>query len=118
MKANLYRYFVLLFMTGFLMTLADRSMAAIETHENYKKGAIHNGDSIIIKDEKFVSGARWSTFHNLSVTDVISFRMLDSVYMPFVFTTDVKLRLRYFTDPTHTVPDGDITIRLRVSYAP
>jgi len=117
MKLNLYRHIVLLLVAMLFTLMAGRAMAAIETHSNYKKGAIHAGDTLSVTDDKFTT-AHWLTLRNLSVTDVISFRMLDSVYMNYTFTTNIQLRLQYYTDPSQTSPYKDTTINLSVNYSP
>lgn len=115
--AKIYKKILLVLCVVAFGLIGGRARAAIESHESNKKGRIKVGDTVCVKDNKFVNNAYWSTINNISATDVVTLRMLDGVYMNYSFSCHIQVKVSSYTTPSQTTPH-DTTITLIVNYVP
>ena len=108
-----FRYLIL---TSFLAIICAKSFASTEPYENFIKGALKKGDSVMVKDEKFKNPSfNWSQITNIKVSNNISLRILSEQEISKSFSCQMKLSVAYFSTPEQQIATID-TITLNVNY--
>ncbi len=87
-----YKIFILFFFC--MLFGAGKGFAGIEPYENFLKGAIKKGDSLIVKDEKFKNTSfNWNDITNISVKNTISLKVTDEQPIGRDFSCSLLLRI-------------------------
>ncbi|WP_443938770.1 RHS repeat domain-containing protein [Pedobacter sp. MW01-1-1] len=90
---------------------------AVEPYENFLKGSIKAGDSVLVKDEKFRNPLfNWNDISNISVNNSITFQLLDENTLSQSFTAKIKFRVEYFSSPSQTALTRIDTVTLSIAY--
>ncbi|TCC87295.1 hypothetical protein EZ428_21575 [Pedobacter frigiditerrae] len=101
---------------GLLLCFFTKSYASTEPYENFIKGTIKKGDSLMVKDEKFRNPVfNWAEITNIKVQNSISLRVLSEQAISQSFSCAMKLQVSYFSSPEQVIPTID-TITLNVNY--
>ncbi|WP_343693213.1 RHS repeat-associated core domain-containing protein [Chitinophaga sp.] len=110
----------ILLITGLLIgMLSGKTYASIEPYQNQKQGTIKKGDTLIVKDEKFLNSAYdWSRIHNKTVTDIVTFGLYrDSMSIPQKkFKCTINLKVEYWSSPDQVDPVVDDHVKLEIDY--
>src|SRR6187549_2210399 len=75
------------------------AFTAIESYQNQLQGRIKKGDTLIVKDEKFLNNAfDWTKIHNRTVSNIVTFGLFrDSGYVfTKSFKCQVELKIEYW----------------------
>ncbi|WP_343670450.1 RHS repeat-associated core domain-containing protein [Chitinophaga sp.] len=102
-----------------ISVLSTRAYAGIEPYQNQKQGTIKKGDTLLVKDEKFLNSAYdWNKIHNKTVTDIVTFGLYrDSMAIPQKkFKCTIDLKVEYWSSPDQVDPAVDDHIKLEISY--
>jgi len=100
-------------------TLQANAFNAIESYQNQLQGRIKKGDTLIIKDEKFLNNAfDWTKIHNRSVNNIITFGLFrDSGYVfTKSFKCQVELKIEYWSQPDQADPVIVDHVKLDIGY--
>ncbi|UPK72618.1 LamG-like jellyroll fold domain-containing protein [Chitinophaga filiformis] len=98
-----------------------RAFNAIETYQNQLQGAIKKGDTLLLKDEKFLNSAfDWQKIHNKSVNNIIIFGLYrdPAVVLPKAFKCEIDLKVEYWSGPDQVEPSVDDHVKLAISFDP
>jgi RHS repeat-associated protein len=109
------------FCSCFLLLRTLNSYAGIESYVKYLNGPFVAGHSFFSnKDNAFENPAyTWSTINNLTVQDVVTLRVADSVLISTSFSCTLTLNVKYYTNPdTVGTPPVNTPVNLTVSYVP
>ncbi|SDF70720.1 RHS repeat-associated core domain-containing protein [Chitinophaga filiformis] len=101
--------------------LQAKAFNAVETYQNQLQGAIKKGDTLSLKDEKFLNSVYdWQKIHNKTVSNVIIFGLYHDlgVVLPKAFKCEIDLKVEYWSGPDQVYPSVDDHIKLRISYDP
>jgi RHS repeat-associated protein len=99
--------------------LQANAFNAIESYQNQLQGRIKKGDTLIIKDEKFLNSAfDWTKIHNRTVNNVITFGLFrDSGYVfKKSFKCQVELKIEYWSQPDQADPVIVDHVKLDIGY--
>ncbi|WPQ63704.1 hypothetical protein SIO70_02370 [Chitinophaga sancti] len=116
------RFIALLFIPLFagIITYAAAG-PGIETYQHEKKGKFKQGDTLIVKDEKFENSAvDWSKINNRKVTNIITLSLdKDEVNkITQAFSAEMKIKIEYWAQPNQADPGVLDNIKLKVTYDP
>lgn len=100
-----------------LLTLGmSTAYAGIDETPGAKTGPFVVGDSLVMRDGKFLNNAAWSTFQNRSVIDQVSLRVVDGSRLTANFTYKVGIKIECFNDRFSDLPTSTIDTSLSVTY--
>ncbi|QNR87021.1 hypothetical protein H9N25_11865 [Pedobacter riviphilus] len=106
-----------IFALSLLLLLQQHVFAAVEPYQNFLKGTIKVGDSVLVKDEKFKNPAfNWSEITNISVHNAITLQILADQNISQSFSCKLKFRVEYFSSPTQVEPTRIDSAFLLVNY--
>ena len=93
--------------------------AAIEPYQAQLKGRLKKGDTLVVRDEKFMNITfDWSKIRNRKVTNVITFGLLqDSLSLIHKrFSCKLDLKVEYWSQPDQADPVVADHVELNISY--
>ncbi|WP_072362394.1 RHS repeat-associated core domain-containing protein [Chitinophaga sancti] len=99
--------------------LSAHAYTGIESYQHQKQGTIKKGDTLVVKDEKFLNSAYdWEKIHNKTVSDIVIFSLYrDSSAIPQKkFKCTIDLKVEYWSSPDQSDPAIDDHIKLEISY--
>lgn len=116
MDKRLQKFFLVLVLC--VLSSIGRSYAGIEPYENFLKGLIRKGDTVLVKDEKFRNpGYNWGDITNLSVKNTLTLRVIDETQITQNFSCELQLKIEYYSLPGQQAPSVIDTVRLKVNYS-
>ncbi|WP_343522276.1 RHS repeat-associated core domain-containing protein [Pedobacter sp.] len=100
-----------------LVLLQQYAFAAVEPYQNFLKGSIKVGDSLLVKDEKFKNTSfNWADITNISVKNAINLQVLDEQAISQSFSCTLKIRIEYFSSPAQIEATKIDDVELKVNY--
>ncbi|WP_346320983.1 RHS repeat-associated core domain-containing protein [Chitinophaga sp. YIM B06452] len=113
------KFITKLYTTFILLLLCCNAYGAIEPYQQQLKGRIRNGDTLVLRDEKFRNAAyNWSLIVNRKVSNRITFSLLmDSVNrIRKPFTAKLDMKVEYWSQPDQADPVTEDHITLNLKY--
>ncbi|WP_126243474.1 RHS repeat-associated core domain-containing protein [Chitinophaga rhizosphaerae] len=110
------------FILCLLASLLAQSMpcfAAVEPYQQQLTGRISQGDTLLLKDEKFQNPVwNWSLISNHKVSNEITFSLIRSQLHALgkSFTAEVDLKVEYWSQPNQADPIVQDHVKLTVNY--
>jgi len=106
-----------IFVVSLLVLLQQYAFAAVEPYQNFLKGSIKVGDSLLVKDEKFKNTSfNWADIINISVKNSINLQVLDEQSINQSFSCTLKVRIEYFSSPAQMDATKIDEVELKVNY--
>ncbi|WP_431294717.1 DUF6443 domain-containing protein [Pedobacter sp. P26] len=106
-----------IFVVSLLVLLQQYAFAAVEPYQNFLKGSIKVGDSLLVKDEKFKNTSfNWADITNISVKNSINLQVLDEQSISQSFSCSLKVRIEYFSSPAQMDATKINEVELKVNY--
>ncbi|SFD83906.1 RHS repeat-associated core domain-containing protein [Chitinophaga sp. CF118] len=98
-----------------------KAFTAIESYQHQLKGSIKKGDTLVVKDEKFLNNAfDWTKIHNKAVTNIITFGLFrdSGVVLTKAFKCQADLKIEYWSQPDQVDPIIVDHVKLDIGYDP
>ncbi|WP_276480271.1 LamG-like jellyroll fold domain-containing protein [Paraflavitalea pollutisoli] len=107
----------------FVLTICITCTAfgGVEPYRNMLTGKIRQGDSLIVKDEKFRNPAVvWTDITNKSVNNQLVLRLINDSSAAFKkkFSCELDLKIEYFANVEQAEPIEINNVKLKVDYKP
>ncbi|MVT08531.1 RHS repeat-associated core domain-containing protein [Chitinophaga tropicalis] len=93
----------------------------IESYQNQLQGKIKKGDTLIVKDEKFLNNAfDWTKIHNKTVNNIVTFGLYrdSGAVITQAFNCEVTLKIEYWSQPDQADPVIVDNVKLKITYDP
>ncbi|UYQ95593.1 hypothetical protein MKQ68_10820 [Chitinophaga horti] len=110
-------FYSLLLIAGWQKSL----LAAVEPYQNQIRGKLKQGDSVIVRDEKFRNpDYDWGRVQNKKVTNVVTFSLYrdTTAYPQQKFSCEVDLKIEYWSNPDQAEPVVIEHAKLEINYDP
>jgi RHS repeat-associated protein len=105
------------FFTVVLLFVQQLAFAAVEPYQNFLKGRIKVGDSLLVKDEKFKNPSfNWADITNISVKNTVSLQLLSEQAIAQSFSCKLTFRVEYFSSPAQVEPTKIDSASLTINY--
>lgn len=105
------------FFTVVLLFVQQFAFAAVEPYQNFLKGRIKVGDSLLVKDEKFKNPSfNWADITNISVKNTVSLQLLSEQAIAQSFSCKLTFRVEYFSSPAQIEPTRIDSASLSINY--
>ncbi|MBT2563802.1 AHH domain-containing protein [Pedobacter sp. ISL-68] len=105
------------FFTVVLLFVQQFAFAAVEPYQNFLKGRIKVGDSLLVKDEKFKNPSfNWADITNISVKNTVSLQLLSEQAIAQSFSCKLTFRVEYFSSPAQVEPTKIDSASLSINY--
>ncbi|WP_423735448.1 RHS repeat-associated core domain-containing protein [Chitinophaga caseinilytica] len=113
------RIFKIFISALFMLLLAKPAIASEEPYQNRLAGRLKAGDTLLLRDEKFLNPAwKWELMQNHKVSNLVTFALnpdsLTKVSKPF--TGKVDLKIEYWSQPGQADPFTEDHVTLEVKY--
>jgi RHS repeat-associated protein len=106
-----------IFVVSLMVLLQQYAFAAVEPYQNFLKGSIKVGDSLLVKDEKFKNTSfNWADITNISVKNSINLQVIDEQAISQSFSCSLKIRVEYFSSPEQIEATKIEDVELKVNY--
>jgi len=105
------------FFTVVLLFVQQFAFAAVEPYQNFLKGRIKVGDSLLVKDEKFKNPSfNWADITDVSVKNTVSLQLLSEQAIAQSFSCKLTFRAEYFSSPAQVEPTKIDSASLSINY--
>jgi hypothetical protein len=105
----------------FCSVLQAKAFMAIESYQNQLQGKIKKGDTLALKDEKFLNSAfDWQKITNKTVSNIVTFGLYrdSGVVLSTAFKCEIDLKVEYWSQPGQVDPTVEDHIKLKINYDP